>query len=94
MTRRSARARSAQEWGAVLPQWLGMAGLVFCAVFWAATQRVEPLLVSAFVGLIAVGTAGEAATSIRRTNQANSTDRPVADPPAGATRRLGEETRP
>lgn len=60
------RARSAQEWGAVLPQWLGMAGLVFCALVWLATGRIEPLLLSAFGGLIFVGQAGEAVVTLKR----------------------------
>lgn len=77
------RARSAQEWGAVLPQWLGMAGLVFCAIFWAATGRIEPLLLSAFGGLIFVGQAGEAVVLLRRAPPTP----PAADPivPNGVT---------
>jgi hypothetical protein len=67
------RARTAQEWGAVLPQWLGMGGLVFCAVVWLATSRIEPLLLSAFGGLIFVGQAGEALADLRRS--------PPAPPP-------------
>jgi hypothetical protein len=58
--------RTAQEWGAVVPQWIGIAGLIFCAVFWAATSRIEPLLLSAFGGLIFVGQAGEAVVQLRR----------------------------
>lgn len=66
------RARNAQEWGAVLPQWLGMAGLVFCALFWAITAlvnppgQIQPLLISAFGGLIFVGQAGEAVVTLKR----------------------------
>lgn len=67
------RARSAQEWGAVLPQWLGMIGLVFCALVWLATSRIEPLLLSAFGGLIFVGQAGEAMVGLRKS--------PPAPPP-------------
>jgi hypothetical protein len=55
-----------QEYGAVLPQWLGMTGLVFCAIVWLITGRIEPLLMSAFGGLIFVGQAGEAYTSLKK----------------------------
>lgn len=66
MTNAVNRARSAQEWGAVLPQWLGMAGLVFCALVWLTTSRIEPLLLTAFGGLIFVGQAGEAVVTLKR----------------------------
>jgi 4-amino-4-deoxy-L-arabinose transferase-like glycosyltransferase len=57
-----------QQWGAVLPQWLGMVGLVFCAVYWAVTPEhiISGLLVSAFIGLIGVGQGAEALSSIKR----------------------------
>lgn len=72
MTNAVNRARNAQEWGAALPQWLGMVGLVFCALFWAVTAiidppgQVEPLFISAFGGLIFVGQAGEAVVTLKR----------------------------
>jgi hypothetical protein len=66
MTNPVNRARSAQEWGAVLPQFLGMGGLVFCALVWLASGRIEPLLLSAFGGLIFVGQAGEAVVTLKR----------------------------
>jgi len=50
----------------VLPQFLGMVGLIVCFVFWAVTGRLEPLLLSAFGGLIFVGQAGEAAAGMRQ----------------------------
>ncbi len=60
------RARTAAEWGAVLPQWVGMAGLLLQLAFWMATGKVEPFLLSAFGGLIFVGQAGEAVVALRR----------------------------
>ena len=54
-----------QEWGAVLPQYLGMAGLIFVAGFWAATGRLEPLLLSAFGGLIAAGQGLDALVNLK-----------------------------
>lgn len=58
--------KTLEEWGAVMPQWIGMGGLVFCALFWAWTGRIEPLLLSAFGGLIFVGQAGEAVVNLRK----------------------------
>jgi len=49
-----------------MPQWVGIAGLIFCAVVWLATSRIEPLLLSAFGGLIFVGQAGEAVVALKR----------------------------
>lgn len=68
------RARNAQEWGAVLPQWLGMLGLIFCAVFWALTPEhiISGLLVSAFIGLIGVGQGAEALAAIKRLGVAHA----------------------
>lgn len=60
--------RTAREWGAVLPQWVGMAGLIGAATFWAVTGRVSGLIVGAFVGLIGVGTGAEAMAAISRVN--------------------------
>lgn len=74
------RARTAQEWGAVLPQWLGMAGLVFCTVVWLISGRIEPLLLSAFGGLIAIGQAG---TALTITRQGPPTPPPVPDTTVG-----------
>lgn len=57
--------RSAGEWGAVVPQWLGIVGLIFCVVFWAITDRVEPLLVTTFGGILTVGLGAEALAALR-----------------------------
>lgn len=57
--------RNAAEWGAVLPVWLGAVGLVFCAVFWAATGRVEPSLLLAFGGSVTVGQGAQALAALR-----------------------------
>ena len=59
-------ARTAAEWGAVLPQWLGMLALLLQLVFWMATGKVEPFLLTAFGGLIFVGQAGEAVVALRK----------------------------
>ena len=49
--------RSASEWAAALPRWLGMLGLAACFLVWVLTPDhiVEPLFVTVFGGLLAVG---------------------------------------
>jgi hypothetical protein len=75
---------SASEWAAALPRWLGMAGLVACFLFWAGTYlatghgAVEPLFVTAFGGLLAVGQGADALTELRRDPLPPI---PPADPP-------------
>ena len=57
--------RSAAEWAGVLPRYLGMLGLVFCAVVWLLADRIEPALLAAFGGLLAVGQGAEAVAALR-----------------------------
>jgi hypothetical protein len=57
--------RSASEWASALPRWLGMLGLVACFLVWTVTGRVEPLFVTAFGGLLAVGQGADAMTELR-----------------------------
>jgi hypothetical protein len=59
--------RGASEWGAALPTWLGMVGLVACFVVWALTPDhiVEPLFVTTFGGLLAVGAGAKALDTLR-----------------------------
>lgn len=73
MTPGGVTPRSAAEWGAVLPVWLGAVGLVFCAVFWAVTGRVEPSLLMAFGGSVTVGQGAQALAALR------SVQRPLPD---------------
>jgi hypothetical protein len=42
-----------------------MLGLVACFVVWVITGRVEPLFVTAFGGLLAVGQGADALTTLR-----------------------------
>lgn len=44
--------QAAAEWAPILTMYLGMAILVFCAVFWAFTNRVEPYLLAAAGGAL------------------------------------------
>lgn len=72
-TRRPKRVtpKSAGEWGAVVPQWLGIFGLVVQFLIWFATYLatgkgvVEPAFLTAFGGLIVVGQGAEALASLR-----------------------------
>jgi hypothetical protein len=69
---------TASEWAAALPRWLGMLGLVACFIVWVATGRVEPLFVTAFGGLLAVGQGADALTTLR---DPPAPPIPPADPP-------------
>lgn len=56
-----------------------MIGLMACFAVWALTDRVEPLFVTTFGGLLAVGAGAKALDELRK-----SPDPPIppADPPA------------
>lgn len=58
--------KGAIEWGSALPTWFGMAGLIACFALWALTDRVEPLFVTTFGGLLAVGAGARALDELRR----------------------------
>lgn len=47
--------RSAAEWAAVLPRWLGMVGLVATLIFWMFTGRFEPAFLTTFGSLLLAG---------------------------------------
>jgi hypothetical protein len=72
--------KSAGDWGAVVPQWLGIFGLVAQFVVWLVTYIVtrhgvvEPAFLTAFGGLIVVGQGAEALVALR------SPTRPEDDP--------------
>lgn len=57
--------QSAAEWGAVIPIYLGMAGLIACFVVWVMVDRVEALLVTGFGGLILGGQGVAVASAVR-----------------------------
>jgi hypothetical protein len=57
--------RTAGEWLALLPQVLGAAMVVFCLVFWAITDRVEPLFLTTGAGLLTVGIGAGAIAALR-----------------------------
>lgn len=72
--------RGASEWGSVLPAWLGMLGLIACFAVWALTRShiVEPLFVTTFGGLLAVGAGAKALDTLR---QPPAPPIPPGDPP-------------
>lgn len=57
--------KSLSEWLALLPTVIGALGLVGLAVFWMATSRVEPLLVTTFGGLLAAGQGAQALATLK-----------------------------
>jgi hypothetical protein len=56
----------AKEWGAVLPQYAGLLVLIFSAVFWALTGRLEPALLGAGTTLLVGGQGAEALQALKR----------------------------
>lgn len=58
--------RTVQEWGTVVPQWVGIVGLIVSAGFWMTTGRLSGGLVAAFLGLISVGQGAEAVALMKR----------------------------
>jgi hypothetical protein len=54
------------EWVPVAMHLIGLAALVFFIVFWAATQRVEPLLIGTAGMMAGVGEAGRFARDLVR----------------------------
>lgn len=57
--------KTASDWASALPRWLGMLGLIACFAVWILTGRVEPLFVTAFGGLLAVGQGADALAELR-----------------------------
>jgi hypothetical protein len=77
--------RTAGEWASVLPTYFGMAGLIACFAVWALTNRVEPLFVTTFGGLLAIGAGAKALDTLR---QPPAPPIPPGDPPADADAQL------
>lgn len=77
----STRARAADLWAPILTKYLGMAGVVFCASVWLAANRLEPVLLAAFGGLIGIG---QGADAIRSMRESPPVPPPVPDTSAAA----------
>lgn len=57
--------RSVQEWLALAPTVIGALGLVGLAIFWMATNRVEPLLITTFGTLLGGGQVAQAYVALK-----------------------------
>lgn len=74
--------RSLSEWSAASLRLFGMLGLVACFVVWVLTKDhlVEPLFVTAFGSLLAVGYGADALVELRKAPQP-----PLPVPPSNPT---------
>jgi hypothetical protein len=54
------------DWASAGPRLLGAGIIVFCVIFWAFTDRVEPLFVTTGGTLLAIGQGTEALIELRR----------------------------
>jgi hypothetical protein len=72
--RRRLTPKSLREWGAVVPQWVGIFGLLACLAFYFATGRTNAAILVAFGGLIVVGQGAETLSALGSTP-------PDPDPP-------------
>jgi hypothetical protein len=54
------------DWGEWFPKILGGLMLIFTVIFWAFTDRVEPLFVTTGGGLLAIGQGAKALGELRR----------------------------
>lgn len=72
--------RTASEWSAVLPAYLGMIGLAACFLVWALTRDhiYEPVFIGAFLTLMGVGAGARALVELR---QPPAPQIPPIDPP-------------
>jgi hypothetical protein len=59
------RARSADVWAPILTRYLGMTGVIFCALVWVAANRLEPVLLASFGGLIGISQGADALRLMR-----------------------------
>jgi hypothetical protein len=53
------------DWNEWFPKLMGGVILVFTVVFWAFTNRVEPLFVTTGGGLLAIGYVGKARAALK-----------------------------
>jgi hypothetical protein len=54
------------EWGAVVPVWVGLLGVVASFVVWIVTRDVSPLLLGSFGTMIAAGQGAEVIVALRQ----------------------------
>lgn len=77
--------KGTSEWAGAASRWVGIVGLMLCFLFWAVTYlltgkgAVEPLFVTTFGGLLAVGAGATALDTLR---QPPAPPIPPGDPPS------------
>lgn len=69
------RRESLLAWTPVVARYLGLTGVVFVALVWLLTNRIEPTLLATFGSLIGLGEAADAAREAL-TRPAESPKRP------------------
>ena len=58
--------RSLAEWGAVVPVWVGISGVVASFVVWVLTGNVSPVLLGTFGTMIAAGQGAEVIVALKQ----------------------------
>jgi hypothetical protein len=54
------------EWGAVLPVWIGLTGVIASFVVWVLTGNVSPVLLGSFGTMIAAGQGAEVIVALKQ----------------------------
>jgi hypothetical protein len=78
--------RSVAEWGAVVPVWVGLAGVTASFVVWVLTGNVSPVLLGTFGTMIAAGQGAEVIVALKHGPGAKSTRKPKPKPSEEASR--------
>lgn len=58
--------RTLAEWGAVVPVWVGLSGVVASFVVWVLTGNVSPVLLGTFGTMIAAGQGAEVIVALKQ----------------------------
>jgi hypothetical protein len=58
--------RTLSEWGAVVPVWVGLSGVVASFVVWVLTGNVSPVLLGTFGTMIAAGQGAEVIVALKQ----------------------------
>jgi hypothetical protein len=74
--------RSLAEWGAVVPVWVGLTGVVASFVVWVVTGEVSPVLLGSFGTMIAAGQGAEVIVALKQGPGAKKTKKPSRKPSA------------
>lgn len=71
------------DWGRSGPKLVGAGMLIFCLIFWALTNRVEPLFVTTGGALLGIGLGADALAELRAPPNPPPTALPAAQPSEG-----------